>query len=140
MSDIMRIKSFYLIYESLLLLGFILALTDLRVGPYSIIGIVMLMISISIILNWELRWRQPRKIITGGTYSKVRHPFLSGLLLALYSVPTIFNSLPSLTIAITATFMIYYGTLQEEKELVNKYHNYRIYMEQVKYRFIPHII
>ncbi|MBU0614495.1 MAG: hypothetical protein KJ601_00205 [Nanoarchaeota archaeon] len=121
-------------------MGFILALTDLRVGPYSIIGIVMLMISISIILNWELRWRQPRKIITGGTYSKVRHPFLSGLLLALYSVPTIFNSLPSLTIAITATFMIYYGTLQEEKELVNKYHNYRIYMEQVKYRFIPHII
>jgi len=133
-------KTWYFLYELLLITSLILGLIKARFNLFSILGLLILIVSIIIILTWEIKWKKTKGIITKGIYSKVRHPFLSGLLLAFFSIPIIFNSFPTLLIAFISYIIIFLGTIKEEKELIKQYPKYKQYLKKVPYRFVPHII
>ncbi|MFZ1729731.1 MAG: isoprenylcysteine carboxylmethyltransferase family protein [Bacteroidota bacterium] len=80
-----------------------------------------------------------REIKTGGLYSLVRHPMYStDLLLRIGFMVNHFNVATGILIFISIGFNFYRAILEEK--YLSEQEEYRMYMQKVKYRFIPYVI
>ncbi|AEE14428.1 ERG4/ERG24 ergosterol biosynthesis protein [Thermodesulfobium narugense DSM 14796] len=80
------------------------------------------------------------KIVTGGIYSKIRHPGYLGLILAYFGLSFLFINMIPVVIAIVLSTLYIVTALKEEEYLINKFgKDYEEYMRRVRWRFIPKI-
>jgi len=84
---------------------------------------------------------EPKKLITSGVYSKVRHPGYLGLILIYFGLAFIFGVVWMLIPAVIFTVLTYLTAIKEEEFLKRKFGSeYEEYMNLVRWRFIPRII
>jgi protein-S-isoprenylcysteine O-methyltransferase Ste14 len=133
----------------ILLIGFCLRLF---LGPllFSIpnilawsVGIVFLLISSIIFNQWhKLKDRIYRgELVTEGIYKYVRHPHYSSIILMMFGVSFLLQSLLILLFAILNTIILNRAAKEEEEYLIKKHGNiYKEYMKKVRWRFIPLVI
>ena len=62
-----------------------------------------------------------RSLITSGIYASIRHPHYLGIMLLCLSIALGFKSLVGLLIAIVDVILVYWFTLEEEKELIQQF-------------------
>ncbi|PMP86529.1 MAG: hypothetical protein C0174_01280 [Thermodesulfobium narugense] len=80
------------------------------------------------------------KVVTGGIYSKIRHPGYLGLILAYFGVAFLFNNMIPIIIAIILSTLYILTALKEEEYLTKRFKkDYGEYMKRVRWRFIPKI-
>jgi protein-S-isoprenylcysteine O-methyltransferase Ste14 len=105
--------------------GFIIFLV-LKENPY-LSGIV------------EVHQDREHKVVTGGLYRYVRHPWYVGLILSFFSLPLALGSLYSFIPAGVLTILLVIRIFIEEKTLCKELPGYEEYCRTVKYRIIPYI-
>jgi protein-S-isoprenylcysteine O-methyltransferase Ste14 len=80
------------------------------------------------------------KIVTGGIYSKIRHPGYLGLILAYFGIAFWFINMIPVIIALILSALYILTALKEEEYLTKKFGNgYEEYRRLVPWRFIPKI-
>jgi protein-S-isoprenylcysteine O-methyltransferase Ste14 len=84
---------------------------------------------------------EPKKLVTSGIYSKIRHPGYLGLILIYFGLALIFGIVWMLIPAAVFTVLTYLTAKKEEEFLEQEFgREYQEYMNQVPWRFIPKII
>jgi protein-S-isoprenylcysteine O-methyltransferase Ste14 len=84
---------------------------------------------------------EPKKLVTSGIYSKIRHPGYLGLILIYFGLALIFGVVWMLIPAVVFTVLTYLTAKKEEEFLKQGFGTeYQAYMKRVRWRFIPKII
>lgn len=93
---------------------------------FFIIGIFLFIFSHVRLKGFEDR----EKLVTSGIYSKIRNPMYSGFILWIIGFPVFTRSLLTLASSVIWISNIAYWKILEEKELENKYEEYREYKKK----------
>jgi protein-S-isoprenylcysteine O-methyltransferase Ste14 len=80
-----------------------------------------------------------QKVISTGSYARVRHPMYAGALVMLLGVPLALGSWWGLLTFIPITIVIVWRLLEEEKFLLENLPSYSEYRNRVRYRLVPYI-
>jgi protein-S-isoprenylcysteine O-methyltransferase Ste14 len=73
-----------------------------------------------------------------GAYGYIRHPMQCGMILSLTFGSHIFTFEKVILGSVLLVFILI-GVKKEEGRLLQKYEQYKDYMNEVKYRFIPYV-
>ena len=77
------------------------------------------------------------QVVTTGPYRFVRHPMYVGVIICMFSIPLILNSLWALIPGILIAILFVIRTRLEDKTLQSELDGYLDYTRKVKYRLIP---
>lgn len=91
------------------------------------------------ILSRHLFEHRRKKLIDQGTFSIIRHPMYSSLILMSLSAPLILGSLLAFLICLIFPVYLIVKMFKEEKTLPEEIRDYNEYKERVKYKMIPYI-
>ena len=84
---------------------------------------------------------EPKRLVTSGIYSKIRHPGYLGLILIYFGFALIFSIVWMLIPAVIFSVLTYLTAMKEEEFLKQEFgHEYQEYMNRVPWRFIPKIV
>jgi len=117
--------------------------------PYSnIAGFVIFVLGLIIHMRCHLVHRQAgeqsekiEKLLTTGIFSRVRHPMYASLVLIVLGIALASGVILALVPAVIIAVLNLLTALKEEKFLMEKFGDeYREYMKNVPYRFIPKIL
>ena len=110
--------------------------------PYFLAGLVLIILGLYYIIFWWSYWKlnYKGKLLTGGPYKLVRHPYYLGFLLLTTGLVVIAPLVETAGLALLSWSIIISHINGEEEELIKKYgKQYKDYMEKVRYRLIPRI-
>lgn len=82
---------------------------------------------------------QGQALVSTGLYGVVRHPMYSGTLIMMLGTPLALDSFWGLLILIPALAALAMRIGDEEKMLTEELSGYREYLDQVRYRLVPHV-
>jgi len=109
-------------------------------APTTLIGAALALLGIYYIIFWWSYWRvnYKGKLLTGGPYSIVRHPYYFGFLMLATGLVIIVPQVETAGLAFISWAIILSQIKTEEEALIKQYGNkYREYQERVRYRLIP---
>ena len=86
----------------------------------------------------EIQSRQ--KVISTGLYGIVRHPMYLFASILLIFTPLALGSFYGLIFSIGEIILVYFRSIDEEKELIKSLEGYKDYCKKVKYRLIPFVL
>jgi protein-S-isoprenylcysteine O-methyltransferase Ste14 len=92
---------------------------------------------------WLLGWRAFRPttqdtLVSGGPYSRIRHPIHTGVLLEFLGLILVRSTLPGILACSLGCLYVYIQSRLEEFDLLSRMPSYREYMERLP-RFVPRI-
>jgi protein-S-isoprenylcysteine O-methyltransferase Ste14 len=109
-------------------------------APTTIIGAALALLGIYYIIFWWSYWRvnYKGKLLTGGPYGIVRHPYYFGFLMLATGLVVIVPQVETAGLAFISWAIILSQIKTEEEALIKQYGNkYKDYQERVRYRLIP---
>jgi protein-S-isoprenylcysteine O-methyltransferase Ste14 len=80
-----------------------------------------------------------QKVVTTGLYGIVRHPMYFGALIMFAGIPLALDSYWGLLVLLPVPIGLAYRIIDEERALSDELRGYREYMQQVRYRLVPHV-
>ncbi len=80
-----------------------------------------------------------QKVVSTGTYSHVRHPMYSGVVIMTFSIALALGSLYTLIPAALASIFITIRTQLEDKTLQQELKGYKAYTKKTKYKLLPRV-
>lgn len=80
-----------------------------------------------------------QELVTTGLYGLVRHPMYSGALIMMIGIPPALGSYWGLVLVIPALVVLVFRIFDEEKALTEELDGYREYIQDVRYRLVPHV-
>ncbi len=111
-------------------------------SPLALIGGALIALGVYYIIFWWSYWKTNYngKLVTGGPYMIVRHPYYLGFLLLTTGLVVIAPLVETIGLAAISWVIIISQIKKEEEELVKKYgRKYKEYMEKVRWRLIPNV-
>jgi protein-S-isoprenylcysteine O-methyltransferase Ste14 len=87
----------------------------------------------------NIRVEADQQVIDTGPYAHVRHPMYAGAIWLFVGIPLALGSWWSVALLIPFFPVLVWRLLDEEKILVRDLPGYTAYMQNVKYRLIPHV-
>ncbi|HIH89680.1 TPA: isoprenylcysteine carboxylmethyltransferase family protein [Candidatus Bathyarchaeota archaeon] len=109
-------------------------------APTTIIGAALILLGIYYIVFWWSYWKTNYrgKLLTGGPYAIVRHPYYFGFLILTTGLVVIIPQVETIGLALLSWMVIISQIKTEEEALIKQYGNkYREYQDMVRYRLIP---
>jgi protein-S-isoprenylcysteine O-methyltransferase Ste14 len=109
-------------------------------APTTLIGAALALLGIYYIVFWWSYWRvnYKGKLLTGGPYGIVRHPYYFGFLMLATGLVVIVPQVETAGLAFISWAIIISQIKTEEEALIKQYGNkYKEYQERVRYRLIP---
>ncbi|MCK4832109.1 MAG: isoprenylcysteine carboxylmethyltransferase family protein [Anaerolineales bacterium] len=103
-------------------------------------GSVLIVAGCHICVKWYIYWRRNYRgeILTGGPYSRVRHPFYSGFIILAVGVAVTMPAVETLALALISVAGVVFSIPREEGLLLQRFGGeYRDYMQRVLWRRIP---
>ncbi|KAA1250546.1 isoprenylcysteine carboxylmethyltransferase family protein [Mycobacterium simiae] len=80
-----------------------------------------------------------QKLVCTGLYGLVRHPMYTGNVIMMVGLPLALGSYSGLLLVPPSLLTLVFRILDEEKALAEELDGYRAYMQQVRYRLVPHV-
>jgi protein-S-isoprenylcysteine O-methyltransferase Ste14 len=115
-------------------LAFSLPLTAL------IVGSALIVVGCYTCVKWYIYWKRNYRgeLLTGGPYSRVRHPFYSGFLILAVGVAVTMPAIETLALAFISVAGVVFYINREEGLLFQSFSGeYRDYMRRVPWKMIP---
>jgi protein-S-isoprenylcysteine O-methyltransferase Ste14 len=109
-------------------------------APTTIIGAALILLGIYYIVFWWSYWKTNYrgKLLTGGPYAIIRHPYYFGFLVLTTGLVVIIPQVETIGLALLSWMVIISQIKTEEEALIKQYGNkYREYQDTVRYRLIP---
>jgi protein-S-isoprenylcysteine O-methyltransferase Ste14 len=109
-------------------------------APTTIAGAALILLGIYYIVFWWSYWKMnyKGKLVTGGPYTIVRHPYYFGFLSLTTGLVVILPQVETIGLALVSWAVIISQIKSEEEELIKKYGNkYKEYKERIRWRLIP---
>jgi protein-S-isoprenylcysteine O-methyltransferase Ste14 len=109
-------------------------------APTTIAGAALILLGIYYIVFWWSYWKMnyKGKLVTGGPYTIVRHPYYFGFLSLTTGLVVILPQVETIGLALVSWAVIISQIKSEEEELIKKYGNkYKEYQERIRWRLIP---
>jgi protein-S-isoprenylcysteine O-methyltransferase Ste14 len=109
-------------------------------APTTLIGAAITLLGIYYIVFWWSYWRvnYKGKLLTGGPYGIVRHPYYFGFLMLATGLVIIVPQVETAGLAFISWAIIISQIKTEEEALIKQYGNkYKEYRERVRYKLIP---
>jgi protein-S-isoprenylcysteine O-methyltransferase Ste14 len=106
------------------------------------VGVVLIAAGGIICLYWYVYWQCNFRgeLLTDGLYRVVRHPFYTGFILFTLGLTIVLPIYETRLLSIlTLAVMVVYIPREEEQLLKQYKHEYREYMEKVKWRLVPYL-
>jgi protein-S-isoprenylcysteine O-methyltransferase Ste14 len=138
----------YLLLFGTGILGLIFSWSKIPFFPASnIVGGVLIAAGLLFHLYAEKKHRQAHeksadieRIVQEGMFARIRHPLYLGIIVMNVGIALAFGVVITLIIALLSVFHWIVSALKEEEFLLQKFGNeYKRYMNNVKWRFIPFI-
>jgi len=110
--------------------------------PTTIVGAALIILGVYYILFWWSYWKTnyTGKLLTGGPYAIVRHPYYFGFLSLTTGLVVVIPLVETIGLALLSWMVILNQVKGEEEQLVKMYGNrYREYQKSVPHRIIPGI-
>lgn len=82
--------------------------------------------------------RPDGELVTGGIYSRMRHPLYASLMLLGFAWAALWNSSPALGLAVVQALFLDAKAREEERRMQRRFSDYDAYSRRVK-RFVPGI-
>jgi protein-S-isoprenylcysteine O-methyltransferase Ste14 len=111
-------------------------------APTTIVGAALILLGIYYIVFWWSYWKTnyKGKLVTGGPYAIVRHPYYFGFLSLTTGLVVILPQVETVGLALISWAVIINQIKKEEEELITKYgKKYKDYQERVRWRLIPSV-
>ena len=111
-------------------------------SPLTIVGGALIALGLYYVVFWWSYWKTnyKGKLVTGGPYMIVRHPYYFGFLLLTTGLVVILPQVETIGLALISWWVIISQIKTEEEELIKKYGNkYKDYQERVRWRLIPNV-
>jgi len=92
--------------------------------------------------RWRVFWMRnyTGRLLTGGPYAWVRHPFYAGFLALVIGLAVLIPMLETIMLAVFSVGVILFYVRKEEEWLVSRYGRaYREYMKKVPWRLVPRV-
>ncbi len=108
-----------------------------------LIGGIVILTGLAIYGWWTSFWRKKYRgeLVTEGLYKYMRHPHYSSIIVVMFWVSFLFQSLIILLFSIFTVFGLNQAAKEEEEHLIKTYGDaYKKYMKKVRWRFIPRVI
>ena len=103
-------------------------------------GAALIALGVYYIIFWWSYWKlsYTGKLLTGGPYAVVRHPYYFGFLSLATGLSVIIPMVETIGLALLAWVVILNQIKEEEEHLIKKYgERYREYQKSVPHRIIP---
>ncbi len=108
-----------------------------------LIGSILLLIGLTI-FGWWHHFRHKiyeGKLVTEGVYRYIRHPHYSSIIVGMFGVSFLFQSMIFLLFSFFTVSGLNQHAKEEEEHLIKTYGDlYKKYMKRVRWRFIPRVI
>lgn len=88
------------------------------------------------IINTKSPKKKNDVFLTSGIYNFIRHPIYAGILLIMISYAFLSGSVLKIFITLSLGLVFFFKSILEEKWLINKYRNFRLYKRRTG-RFFP---
>lgn len=111
-------------------------------SPLTIVGGALIALGLYYVVFWWSYWKTnyKGKLVTGGPYMIVRHPYYFGFLLLTTGLVVILPQVETIGLALISWWVIISQIKTEEEELIKKYGNkYKDYQERVRWRLVPNV-
>jgi len=146
-------KIYHLLYIISTVLVFVIGISlRLFFGPFLfpipdmavwLIGGAALLIGLVIWWWWTTFWHKKYRgqLVTEGMYKYIRHPHYSSIIVGMFGISFLFQSLIILLFAFFNVLVLNQAAKEEEKHLIKTHGDvYKKYMKKVRWKFIPRII
>ena len=138
------------ISEWVIIIGTGLAFPNLKLPQFVALKILgIFLIVLGVLLHYSAHRVHPQahepkekinKIVTNGIYSIIRHPCYTSYFLFYFGIFFILGFVAMLIPILLFCYLLYQSAIKEEEFLLKKFgEEYKIYMQKVKWRFIPKI-
>ena len=105
-------------------------------------GGLLALVGAIICFYWFLFWERnfQGKLLTGGPYAVVRHPFYTGFIMFTLGLTIAYPIFETRLLAVLSLAVMITYVPREEEQLINQYKDeYRKYMTRVKWKLIPYL-